>query len=943
MKRWLLHSGLLLLVGCVSPNKQTLSNLDYDAVQIKQDKVKSISNREVMQKYREFLDDATVSHPLYSNAVNRLADLEMVEGDSQVFKEQEQQFAEAFNAMNNGNKGQDAAMGNYANAIALYENLLQSNPKDRRGDWVLYQLSRAYEQSADLEGAVGALQRLVNRYPRSQYVIESYFRLGELHYALLEFSKAEMAYFYVLKQGRISNYYDKSLYKYGWSLFKQERYEESLDYFFTALKALPINYDTLDRFDTTGLSQLEKEMLNDILRAINLCFSYAGGPKIAARYFDRNRVERYEFAVFTRLAFYYVETSRIKDAADTYKIFIERNPMHPMAPEAALQRIGAYQKGGFFNNALAARKEFVQQFGVKTVFWRTLDSISQQQAGRNLKKILFELSEYYHAQAQKSRSAPMFDEALRWYRELVESFPGEDTVNEQFLLAELLFEKQDYTAALFYYERVAYELPKTEHSRDAGYAALLTYERMIASSPRELLFSWREKWVASALKFIAWNNDDKRVTSIQARIAEHLFDMKKYDDAMIHAKALVEQNKQLSRALQTSAYLIIAHVEYERGEYRSAISAYGKVKEDPGLKRNVRDNVSERLAVANYRLAEQARNQGQLALAAKSFLQSASISMDADTKAKAEYDAATAYIELNDWTQAINLLTAFREHYPDNSLQSGVAEKLLTAYEKTEQFDLAAEELLRLSESSSDSDQKRNMLWLAAEYFDRTNKRSKAIDAYRNYVRQYPQPLAVAMEGRYRLSQLYTAQGQRRESDYWQAEIIKAHKQAGSSNTPRTDYLAANASFLKAESVYENYRNQKLNLPLKNSLKAKKQWMERAIAAYDEVGAYRVADFTTASTFRVAEVYREFAVSLMTSQRPRGLAADELEEYSVQLEEQAYPFEEKAISLYETNMQRIKNGVFDEWIRKTIIELGTLQPARYGKREEYEMAFDKVF
>ena len=51
------------------------------------------------------------------------------------------------------------------------------------------------------------------------------------------------------------------------------------------------------------------------------------------------------------------------------------------------------------------------------------------------------------------------------------------------------------------------------------------------------------------------------------------------------------------------------------------------------------------------------------------------------------------------------------------------------------------------------------------------------------------------------------------------------------------------------------------------------------------------------------------------------------------LEEQAFPFEEKAIELFEANARRAADGVYDEWVRRSFDALATLKPARYAKAE----------
>jgi hypothetical protein len=74
----------------------------------------------------------------------------------------------------------------------------------------------------------------------------------------------------------------------------------------------------------------------------------------------------------------------------------------------------------------------------------------------------------------------------------------------------------------------------------------------------------------------------------------------------------------------------------------------------------------------------------------------------------------------------------------------------------------------------------------------------------------------------------------------------------------------------------------------------------------------------------------------MTSERPGELDEAALEQYELLLEEQVYPFEEKAIDLYKTNADRTTDGVYDEWVRKSFERLAGLMPARYAKMERSE-------
>ncbi len=81
---------------------------------------------------------------------------------------------------------------------------------------------------------------------------------------------------------------------------------------------------------------------------------------------------------------------------------------------------------------------------------------------------------------------------------------------------------------------------------------------------------------------------------------------------------------------------------------------------------------------------------------------------------------------------------------------------------------------------------------------------------------------------------------------------------------------------------------------------------------------------------------------LYASERPAELSKDELEQYDLLLEEQAFPFEEEAIKLHEVNAARTSEGLYDEWVKKSLVALATLLPVRYAKAEIGETVVDAI-
>ncbi|MCY7315663.1 MAG: tetratricopeptide repeat protein, partial [Rubrivivax sp.] len=172
----------------------------------------------------------------------------------------------------------------------------------------------------------------------------------------------------------------------------------------------------------------------------------------------------------------------------------------------------------------------------------------------------------------------------------------------------------------------------------------------------------------------------------------------------------------------------------------------------------------------------------------------------------------------------------------------------------------------------------------------------------------------------------------------WARAVQRADLDAGAARTARTRTLGGQAALLLAEPVLEAYKKVPLIEPLQKQLKLKKARMDDALKAYAAAAEVGVAEVTTAATFHTAALYQDFGKAMIGSQRPKKLNKAELEQYSVLLEEQAFPFEEKAIELHETNARRTAQGLYDPWIKSSLAELARLKPVRYGKTERGDAA-----
>src|SRR6202043_2208810 len=128
-------------------------------------------------------------------------------------------------------------------------------------------------------------------------------------------------------------------------------------------------------------------------------------------------------------------------------------------------------KGGFSELVLQGKHEFVERYNFSSPFWSSRSRAQYPKVVQELKINLKDVATYFHATAQKTRRVEDYQEASRWYRDYLKSFPDDpDSAGTNYLLAETLFESHQYAEAAAEYERTAYSYPKNDKSATAAYA-----------------------------------------------------------------------------------------------------------------------------------------------------------------------------------------------------------------------------------------------------------------------------------------------------------------------------------------------------------------------------------------------------------------------------------------------------------------------------------------
>ncbi len=837
----------------------------------------------------------------------------------------------------------DLENANARQAVDLYKKLLAKYPLYERNDQVLYQLSRAYEELGEVEKAMDVLNRFVKTYPNSHYMDEVQFRRAEYYFTRKKFLDAEDAYKAIVAIGRSSTYYELALYKLGWTFYKQELYDEGAEKFFGLLDyKVSVGYD----FEQTA-DKAENQRVEDTFRVISLSFSNLGGAETVVDFFKRYGKRPYEQRVYSHLAEFYLDKRRYNDAATTYKTFIGLYPFHEVSPHFHMRMIEIYKKGGFGKLVVDEKKAFATAYALNAEYWRYFDIKKRQDVVGFLKQNLIDLANFYHANYQKSwrddEKRGYYQEALLWYRNFLTSFPLDtESPKLNYQMADLMLENKDFRGAAEAYEHTAYDYPAHEKSSAAAYAAVYSWRELLKATKEGQRGEVTQRSIQSSLKFADTFPQHEKVPAVLSATSDELYEMRNYELASSTARKLIDNFPKAEKELIRSAWLVIGHSALDRKLYAEAEEGYNHVlamtKPDDKLRSKVLDN----LAASIYKQGEQANLAGDYKAAAEHFLRVGEKAPASSIRATAEYDASAALIKLEEWRTAAKVLENFRKNFPGHKMQSDVTKKIAFVYRSDGRLEEAAGEYERIAREANDDGVRRGSLDIAAELYRQTGATEKELSLYKKYVVTFPKPLDQAMDIYYRMAGVYKKLGKDAQYKSTLKELIRMDSTAGRARNDRTKYLAAQASLVFTGDAYDKVVAVKLNKPFKKNLKKKKQYMQEAIKAYTKLVDFQVADVTAAATYYIAEIYYDFSRALAKSERPKNLNAEELEQYELALEDQIFPFEEKAINTHKKNLELIRLGVFSSWIDKSIGKLAAMVPAAYARKESSTGYIDTI-
>jgi len=278
------------------------------------------------------------------------------------------------------------------------------------------------------------------------------------------------------------------------------------------------------------------------------------------------------------------------------------------------------------------------------------------------------------------------------------------------------------------------------------------------------------------------------------------------------------------------------------------------------------------------------------------------------TAGDAIYSAAVFRRGLGDWQQAIENYNAFVKAYPDDERVPDVRLRVANIYEEHEQWEDAARAF--------------------KEYYENPPKGA---------------PLEFIYFARLHHGQALQQLGDIRTRDRVYDETIKMYRKYvdnGGEKGPQTEYVAemlytaALPDLEKYASMeiegLQNVSKKREDAALKKSLQAKTQAYLEIEKKFQEVVELGAGRWGIAALVALGRVYDDMAESLRTSDVPSYLTEEQVEFYSMKIEDRAYLQEEKAVEAFKVAIDKSYNlTLYNDDTAFANRRLGELRPEDY--------------
>lgn len=872
--------------------------------------------------------------------------------------------------------------------IDILRKLVNEFPDHARAPEALYNLGFLLTQSSN-ESAVLYFERLIKRFPKSEFIPDAQLALGEFYFSRTKFEKAQTYYQKVLNH-KDSNAYNYAVYKLGWTYYNlgagRGKDDKLLAKSLAAFKLVVKLGEVAKENSVKGLRQ-------DALKDMVVVFAEIGDIFAAQRYFESLGEPELYVTMLERLAWQNAEAGQNDKAVSLYERLVAEGGTHPRLPTFYSKIPELLEKQNKRQRTLTILANMSAALANNSKWMQANQANKEAMEERNkvLSRDLIAWAQRMHLEAQKSKKEKSYDEALQVYNMYLDHY-GEAAVSysAHFYKAEILVQKSKYVEASDeYFKTVAIDEKFNiggKFTRDAIVNSIACVDAVLAKTPEVKLppagkvpqkiplTALHARLVKGLDLYVKTLPNEKDSLKIAHRAASIVYSFGDYESANIRWTALTQRNPRSTEAYDGAR--LVLKVFVERQQWETAISESRKFLKIQGVadtKLSADLTVVLKGSIFQYALALEREN--KRAEAADMFLAYHREFQDDVEAPKALFNAANNKFRIGKMDEAVSALRIILAQYPTSNLTANSLYLIASSFDAVGDFASSASSYEQFAADLPKHESTPEALLRAAEQRVAVGDNAQAIKDASHLVEAYAFN-AKSVYGWEVIGKAYDKMGEHASAAKFYlkgAETVKAKNPAIAVNL----YGLASDAALRSQSTAQAQNNSQTGLAFVQAIPEGKRTPEmqdgirqigltqlalldtQVAAVYkmsvtnakelnaqfakirDEVqrlaGKYVTvaklgnAESGVGALYRLAEMQEFLGATLMKAPVPAGAKQEEIETFKSSLERIALPLQEEAGNLYLTAWQKAKEteAISPVYTKKIYDKLVILRPAEF--------------
>jgi TolA-binding protein len=828
----------------------------------------------------------------------------------------------------------------YRQSVETGYKILEKYPTAPFNDKIIYRIAICHLEENNLERAKEFFNKLLAEYPKSDYLLESHFRLGEYYFDHRLYAEAVNHYSKLLNNWQ-NPFFDMALYKLAWAYYNQNDFAKAISTFIYLIDDI----NMVNKAQNTEiLGKTKTDLRKESIEYVAQCFADFGGARKAETFMQQFGEKPYSFDIFMKLADTYQARNFYTESTLTLEAILRLWPLHEQAPELQNKIVENYLRDDEAEKAEAGRENLVKNYGPGSSWLNKYpEGPVRERALLLAEKTLFILATQAQSRAQKEENERLYRLAIDRYGDFLVKFPKStkaDTI--QYYQAECYYEIKDFANAGNAYHQVVMNFPKSVFRIDAAYNRILANYEELKSFPQsdtttfylaDFLGSGETKALrvpnpvyakalAACNDYVKFLATGEKMPDILMKYSETLFDLAEYDMAQrVYTK--ITQDYPASH-FTLYAYLLKAQCAIQAEQYLDAEKwARTVVEKYPDSTKQV-ERAHRLINSSRYKYAESFKKRGEFAAAAQEFENLARTSSDSMISELSLVEAALQYEQAGNKEKAIDACERLYLRFPKSPKVDEALFKAAILCEELGNSTRAAQNYLTIVSVREHSPYAAKGVFAAAQCYEKVGLLENALQTYDRYVKNYQNDPSQYLEALGKAGEIcFKRKDFKPATDYFQ-RAVNSYKQFVQDSQPVDAFMAAEAQFMLGEIRFESYRQVNLDPPLDRSLQRKQALFKEVLALYNDAANLQVAEWTTAASHRIGDVFEEFARAFWESPRPQ-LEEKLMTKYEAQLMERVRPFKERALESYQANVQQADaNAIVNQWVDSSRERIQTL-------------------